>query len=49
VNLYTECKEMHGMSNIILASRCLRKMMSMNNDQALYNELEENMLAAREL
>jgi hypothetical protein len=37
------------MSSIKLASRCLRRMMSMNNDQALDKELKEKMLAVREL
>jgi len=40
---------MHGTSNIKLASRCLRRKMSLNNDQALDKELKEHMLAVREL
>ena len=37
------------MSNIKLASKFLRRMMTMNNDQALDKELKGNMLAVREL
>ena len=49
VSWHTEYKATHGMSNIKLASRCLRRIMSMNNDQALDKELKENMPAVREL